>query len=510
MSSTKPFIPDPIKLNTFTQGDVGITESFLNTLLSPLESKLNFQDDIENLRNQIKDMTEGIKSLEKTVISTMFETYKPIIDGVKIILDLFVTLEKIKANIIGGLNPNADIDSFISQKLKSLQTPNVILYPQNILLVRYDNNFNTLNSITEPNYFGDWSRAISYENFISNKRIEHNINFTFFESSERDSMFLDRIESLNEEYNWSINNKLTATIDLPEQLKFYFDTQTINFQGNDIIVDIEGDYNLFVEVQGDDNYKTFSFYANRKSETELNAQNLNTGLLTPNFVKATRIFGKELIPIVSKRIVQYLALLQKVSVDPASLLIEPLLTKARENFKFLTTTPDTDIKKKYYIDNKFILDGKASINILGKEVGIQIKSGAITTNIEPGSETSPLLNMIMNIMKIPFEFIKAIIKIITDLIKSLMKVIQIPTKFNEFLTFEWLRKLLSPETLLKFMGSPTGKITDLPFISIPEGNTEVLNNVTSAVKGFIVGLLKSIIELVETIFNVKLNINVSF
>lgn len=118
MSSTKPFIPDPIKLNTFTQGDVGITESFLNTLLSPLESKLNFQDDIENLRNQIKDMTEGIKSLEKTVISTMFETYKPIIDGVKIILDLFVTLEKIKANIIGGLNPNADIDSFYISKIK--------------------------------------------------------------------------------------------------------------------------------------------------------------------------------------------------------------------------------------------------------------------------------------------------------------------------------------------------------------------------------------------------------
>lgn len=511
MPSTRPFIPDPVKLNSFSQGDVGITESFLNSLLSPLESKLGFQDDIENLRNQIKEMTEGIKSLEKTIVSTLFETYKPIIDGVKIILDLFVTLENIKANIIGGLNPSGDIDSFLSQKLKSLVNQPVLNYPQDILLVRYDNSGNLLSPYNEPNYYGDWPRSVYYEQFISNKKSEHDTNFSFYSKSERESMFIERMDSLNDEYNWSIDNRHTASFSgLPDNLKFYFDSQTLTYQGNEIIVDIEGDYNLNIDEQGDDSYKVFTFYATRKSTAELDALKGGSGFLTPDIVKATRLFSKELIPIVSKRIAQYISLLQQVSVDPPSLLMEPLLAKARENFKFLTTTPDADIKKKYYLDNTFLLDGKASVSILGKEVGIQIKSGTISTNIEASSGTSPLMTMVLDIMKIPFEFIKAMIKTITDLIQSLMKVIQIPDKFNEFLTFKWLKDLLSPEALLKFIGSPTGKLQDLPFLNIPEGNSEILSNITGAIKGFITGLINSIINLVETIFNVKLNINVSF
>jgi hypothetical protein len=530
MSSNKPFIPNSKILKDFANGDIKITEAFITPVLSGIGGKSNNNSDNNLFEEQSKNSIKGFKALEKTIVSTFFDTQKPIIEGVLLILDLFASLELTKTYITGGINPFKDPNSFVNEKASNIKSINeiskqdtdIIEYPNKIILTKYDSNNNKVNiDINTDSYYGDWNKYISYQELVQLRRNQHEIDFNTFTLTERNEMFKDRLDMIKLEYENTIKDSQIKNLDfLSNDIKFIFDNQNIIFLNKEILIDIESDYYVdILKEEFENNYKHYTYIATRKPINELeNAESLKNGanFITSNPAKAIKIFLKQVIPIISKKIIKLIKMLQKIISDPGSFLLLPLIEKLKDKFEFLDkdlkNKPKTDKTKTLYYDDKnnFILDGTAKIKLFSKELGLTIKDGVITKLDNLDNKIQPLLELVLNIMKIPFELIKDFINTLKDLIKSLMKLTEIPNKYNEFLTFEWLKKLISPENLLKYIGSTDGTLMTLPFLKIPNvGDNKTINKVIQTIKDFITSIFTSFITLIENIFNIKLNIKLS-
>lgn len=530
MSTNKPFIPNIQILKDFVEGDIKITEAFLTPVLSSIGGKSKNDVDNKLFEEQSKNATKGFKSLEKTIVSTFYENQKPIIEGVLLLLDLFAALELTKAYISGGKNPMKDPESFTSQKAANTETINqiskqdtsVVAYPETILLCKFDSNNNNVDiNLDTPSYYGTWEKYTTYEQLVQLRRAQHEKDFSTFTPEERNNMFNDRLDMISQEYQHARENNQIKDVDfIDDVIKFTFDIKTINYQGKEVQVDIDSDYRIEITKEDiDSDYKHFTYYAIRKQPGEIDsAENLKSG---PDFIpsdpaKAIKIFLKQVIPLLSKKLIAFIKLLQKIISDPANVLLIPLTEKLKDKFEFLDPSlknkPKTDkLRSQYYDTNdKFILDGSAKISLFSKEIGLTIKNGDVSKFDSLDVKEQPLLNTILSMAKMPFEMIKGFIDTLLDLIKSLMKFTEIPNKFTEFISFEWLKKLISPENLLKFIGSTDGTIMTLPFLKIPaSGDSNTINEMIKTVKSFISAMFTSFITLIESMFNVKLGIKIS-
>lgn len=166
--SPKPilFVPDVEKLIKFAQGDVGIADSIRNSMIvtniakctdpfqlesflkatggklkNPIESyfkdgNLSFDPSDLSIEPKAGDLG-GLKSLEKAMIQSIFETQKPYVEIIKLVTENLVKIEDIIARVLAaggssmkpsdnpkalGYKGNSDISTSMS-KLQSLSKP---------------------------------------------------------------------------------------------------------------------------------------------------------------------------------------------------------------------------------------------------------------------------------------------------------------------------------------------------------------------------------------------------
>lgn len=103
--SCKPLIPRSEKLKKLLSGDIGIAKS-----INPASEK--------------DPPKTGLKSIEQTIISTMMESHKPVVEAGKILLTICAGAEDVVARTLSLPNPRWNPESFSSGKISSAQSIN--------------------------------------------------------------------------------------------------------------------------------------------------------------------------------------------------------------------------------------------------------------------------------------------------------------------------------------------------------------------------------------------------
>lgn len=115
----------------------------------------------------------------------------------------------------------------------------------------------------------------------------------------------------------------------------------------------------------------------------------------------------------------------------------------------------------------FMNDGQALVefgkSVFGKSIvniGVKLDGGSLTmiNKKEEGVNEQNIFNMILNFVKLPFEIILKIFKYIIDWIKKLLNPAKMASALKEFLSFEWLKKILAKESILSIFGMDLSNI----------------------------------------------------
>jgi hypothetical protein len=145
--------------------------------------------------------------------------------------------------------------------------------------------------------------------------------------------------------------------------------------------------------------------------------------------------------------------LAQEQIGDTNSIIKPLqdLTTEKVKKKILRT-----ITNDYYdgeqLDPKALpimsYDGSASLDEFG--LTIALKNGIISA--EKMTTTQPFIQLLLQIVKMPMKVLSDIFNFLKDFIKKLVKIATMPAAVEEFLTFEWLFKILSDSNLSNASG----------------------------------------------------------
>jgi len=539
--STAPFAFDINKLNNFVNGDIGIADAIMKAQFAPIASSIKTpQDKAVFDKASTPNKKSGIHAMEKTVISSMLESQKPLIELAKICLELFGSVEYVVKVLIGGSNPlndpNSMIASFKSNKKdmdkmktgfeKTEQPPNneIPPLPNVIYLGKYRRNqptgdVNALNTEPENSEFWltrYWPQYQNYDEFYNEEVTSLQQSIATLDQGMQQEITDNRLESIADEWS-EMSEEFQLKGQVPDNISRYFKIITTTYLNNEIVIDIENDYDVKVTKKIEDNlqdienpYYFEDFYltatikpevANKTSTAQ--PKNFPGG----NLVKAVRQFIKATVPIIIKKLIPFITAFTTLMSDPVKFLGDILMTKLKEHFEmFDPAIKGTPAGDKYWSGDKFVLDGVAAIGAGIFNITLGLKNGIPTFKV--GKEKvegpeQPILKQVANIVAMPINMLKGILDFFTGLITKLFKVQELPKTIEDFLSFKWIKDLLSLEKLLEFLGAKDGDITKIPFLSIPQGAD------ASLVKGMIEAFLKMIIQFINgfiTIPNTILNI----
>lgn len=119
--------------------------------------------------------------------------------------------------------------------------------------------------------------------------------------------------------------------------------------------------------------------------------------------------------------------------------------KVRTNTQDYYDGPQKDVKNPEPI---FMYDGSASLDAIGLD--ISVKKGEIGS--EKMEQKQPFLQFLLQIIQIPIKILKAVFDFISDFVKKLLNPITMIPAIEDFLTFEWLKKIMNPKNIAGMAG----------------------------------------------------------
>lgn len=558
MASNKPFAFDVQKLNKLLNGNIGIADKIHELQIKPILDAIS--DPIQKdafLKLSEPNQKAGLHAMEGTVISSMLESYKPVIELAKICLELFGGFEYTIATLAGGPNPENDPNSFIGAL--NANKAEMDTFPTGM------SNSSNSGSGTEPAlppvvFLGQFRRDLPTGNIYSYNSVPLNNEFTI-------GVNWPQFQDYNDFYNESINIKLLPkinTLDAATQqtiidgrtdsmsdewdemeddaqlkanfqndfgpgvdyIKYYKPVET-QYLNETIEIDIEGDYDVVVNKTTDDQllsanpyyHDTFYIYATIKPDA---VPNTNPGATKSpaNFaggkiIKAIKAFLKRVLPIITKKLIPIITAIQQLLSNPVEFIGQILMTKLKEKFEMfdpsIKSLPKNDPKRKrYWSDDTFVLDGIAVIDVGLIAITLGLKDGLPTFQIgkqtlPPGTKEQPLLKQVANIVALPINFLKGLIDSFKELMKKFFKVKELGNVVPDFLSFQWVKDLMGKEKLFEFLGAPGGDITKIPFLQVPsEGMVELVPGMINAFLKMILSIINGFITIPNTIFNLEL------
>jgi hypothetical protein len=465
----KPFAPKIEELQRFFEGDIGIAksinEAIMNSNLSKIQDERVKASFIAINEKNNKAQT-GLTSLEKTVVSSMTESLKPVKEIALAALELFAKAELFIAKTFGGANPAYIIGSF-TELLASLQEKEQAEMPDKILLGVYTLEGKPLP--TNPADRGDlfWSDKqwpqIGSKSDLSKHRMG-NMKVSGLNSADTEEFKTSIANGVSEE--WESIKGTGQTIDplkgYPVPLRKRFTEATIKIKKVEYTIDVEEDYVISKQVKNGKLY----IIATIKPE----AKGKGPKTFAPKPLKIMINFFQLILPIILKRIMPAIQSLQEIIANPPGFLSSIVTQKLQENFEWmdpsLASKPINDpIKSKYFDkEGNDLMAGGAGMHVLGFYLGLKLENGAITPIFEEpkgGIKEIPVVKFVLDMVKAPIEFIMGVIKAFTDLIKAFSNPTKIPGAIADFLSFKWLMELVSPEKLLESVGV---KNMDVPFM----------------------------------------------
>jgi len=548
MPSTKPFAFDVEKLNKFVNGDIGIADTIYKAQIAPILAAIPNPIDKEMFIKLSKpDKKSGIWALEKTVISSMLESQKPLIELIKICLELFGTIEYTIKVLIGGPNPENDPNSFSGafatnkakmstfktgmESAKTTTGPEPTP-PQTIFLGnwRRDALFGNVYSLNSQPTNGEfttgqyWPQYQDYNEFYTEENTKLQTDIVNVPADIKQDIIDGRFESIADE--WSAmqtdnqlikkyNTTFLSTINISK----YYKPQEIQYLNKTVNIDIEEDYDITVVTTTSGVQQDFYIYATLKPDATGQAANQQAQPqffpppVSPGFniIRTVKTFLKRVLPIIIKKLIPVITALQKLISKPVEFIGEILMTKLKEHFQMfdpsIKGTPDGD---KYWSGDTFVMDGIAVLDVGLLKMTLGLKNGLPNfkvgkDKIAPDTKEQSILKTVANLAALPINFLKGILDAFKDLMKKLFKVQTLPQVFADFLTFKWIKDLLALPKLLEFLGAKNGDLSTIPFLSIPKvGAVQLVPDMIKAFLKMIIHFINGFIGIPNTILNMEL------
>lgn len=201
-------IPDIEVMRRFLEGDLGISEAIYDSFKQRTRVGLNEEvlqtfDQVSN--NSTNNINGGIRSFEKTIVQSVFETQKPYMEVAKAVLDGLVVTEDIIAAALAGYN---------NRSLKPRYNPESLYSKLN----KMEEDLNDFERISSPSYN-------SFENIPEVERIQ--------------GIQIERLDNL-------YDNKPTITVDGSSTID-QIDLTNSNIEYTYVTVSIHYSTGIFIE-----------------------------------------------------------------------------------------------------------------------------------------------------------------------------------------------------------------------------------------------------------------------
>jgi hypothetical protein len=191
-----------------------------------------------------------------------------------------------------------------------------------------------------------------------------------------------------------------------------------------------------------------------------------TDRLSVNYLlisKLVPIISTQMLPIIAKTIANInnpKKLLQTFTVDgetPLTKNFKPLSSKFLNKMKKVKTKEVRTNTDEYYdgpqknVKNPepiLMYDGSASLDGIGLD--ISLKKGEVGS--EKLEQKQPFIQFLLQIIQIPIKILKAVFEFISEFVKKLLNPITMIPAIEDFLTFEWLKKIMRPSNVSLMAG----------------------------------------------------------
>jgi len=550
--SSIPFAFDVDKLNNFVNGDIGIADAIHKAQISPILDAIKLPKDKEMfLKLQKPNRKAGIWAMEKSIISSMLESQKPFIELAKICLELFGSLETVVAILAGGPNPENISGSFSNgfkenkAKMATFKTgqepapppppgPPPPPKPTNIFLGKYQRN-NVVGNVNQvgsgpergefyPGYY--WTQWQNYNEFYNSENLKLQNDIADVPADLKPDIIQGRFSSIGDEWNGmedenQLKKKYLSVLGPSNNMFHYFKPIEINYQNNPVEIDLEGEYDIKVDMSQQDLNQYFYIYAVIKPEAVPPAPGQPAqpasfaGTPVTQLILAVKTFLKRVLPIIIKKLIPLIVALQKIMSGPVDFLGAILMDKLKEHFEMLdpalkSKPKDDPDRSKYWSGDKFVMDGIAALDVGLLKITLGLKDGLPNFKvgkdaIPPDVKENPILKQIANIVALPLNFLKGILDAFKDLLKNLFVVPKLPSVMSDFISFKWVKDLMSIEKIMEFLGATGGDLTKIPFLTIPSaGNLSLVPDMVKAFMKMIIHFINGFIGIPNTILNVEL------
>lgn len=511
-----PFVPKIEKITAALKGDIGIATALQSASSQKIQASIKDSKVLAKFKSLDKPpANSGLKSLEKTTVSTMMENFKPLIEVALAMLALLGGVEVFAGKAFTGVNPYGDLSTFAGgmaaaqQALSDLREaglakPNATAAarpkPEIVLVGVFDEN----GAPVEPTnaeklnsyYAGPWPLVRSVDDHRQSRANALKTSLAALARADRDEISQTSLDSVQDE--WDFMSKEGAlyqarvfylpapattlppvAVPLVAPLRGWLAPKKIKDAAGEVELDLEEDYN--VEVFYSYTYKRHVVHALLKPELRPGPVNGSSGNsatrrpgTSPYFpipLKAPILLIKLVAPIITSKLIPALTTISEIIANPATFLLPLVMMKLKEHFEWFDPSikflPDTDpLKQKYFSNGVFLMDGAASLTLLGATLTVGLKNAipfSRTTPIQPGEKEQPMLKTVLGIVKMPIEILVGILKSFMDLLKKLFNPAKIVKAVADFVTFKWLIDLLSPDGILTLLGAQPGKPETIPF-----------------------------------------------
>jgi len=552
MASSVPFAFDVDKLNRFVNGDIGIADLIHKIQIAPILNTIPTKKDKDIFfKLQEPNRKAGLWAVEKSVISTMLDSQKPFIELAKICLEMFGALEQTITILIGGPNPLNKPDSFAGanalnkDKMATFKTgmePDPVppgeepIPPPNIFLGKYFRNnalgnVSPLNSGPEKGEFYPGFYLQQYQNFqqfndSENAKLQKDI--ADVPEDIKPDIIDGRFQSIGDEWSeMDSENQLRKKYNLEfgfgnNMLKYFIPTK-VQYLNKEVEIDVETDYDISViKTNNVDNngavYQDFYISAVLKPEAgPVGIGQKAQPLVFPgnNLVWAVKTFLKKALPVIIKKLIPVIVAIQKLLSKPVEFIGGILMEKLKEYFEMFDPTlknkPEDDKdRQKYWSGNKFVMDGVAALDIGLMKITLGLKDGIPSFKvgkdaIPPNTNEQPILKQVANLAALPINFLKGVFDSFKNLLKNLFNIKKLPSVVSDFISFKWIKDLMSLEKMLEFLGAKNGDLSTIPFLSIPKsGATQLVPGMIQAFLKMIVNFINGFIGIPNTILNIQL------
>ena len=492
-------------------------------------------------KNSAPPKKSGFASFERTTISTMMENFKPLIELALVVLDLLSGVEVFLGKSFTGINPYAIADSFSSGKLLATQalagikkaglaagSGKDVPKPAAVLFGVWSDKgrplMPTKDELKGRLYDKPWQFIRSKEEHKQQRLDGLKETLARMKEPDKSNFLRANLESIEKEWDamstegvMFIKRRYYGVLETPVILPIrgYLEAATYDDPRGEVSFDPENDYNITVTYK--DRRHVVSGVLREESgglplgQTGNGPRTPSKSPYVPIPLKAPLLLVQLILPIITKRLMPAISTLMDILADPSTFLLTLVMSKLKEHFEWfdpsiakavakgkaklkrasavggkakngkakgtLLEKDPNSIASKYVVDGKFLLDGAASVSLLGFTLTVGLKDAVPfvrTTPMEPGEKEQPTLKMIMNMVKMPIAFIEKIVKKFMELIQKLVNPTKVASAIAEFLTFKWLTDIVSPASVMEMLGIKTGMPGGEPLIDSGESKAAEL------------------------------------